>query len=62
MLFFFNLSLSGREDEYLKVESYLPNRVVQQKLREDWPMLLSQAHIQYGTGKSELIARVSSQY
>lgn len=48
----------GKEDTYMKLETYLPRRIVAQKQREEWQHLLSHAHMQYGTGKSELIARV----
>ncbi len=48
----------GKEETYDKLEVYLPHRVIAQKQREEWHQLLSHAHVQYGTGKSELIARV----
>ncbi|XP_046440084.1 myosin-I heavy chain-like isoform X4 [Daphnia pulex] len=49
---------SRKEETYDKLEVYLPHRVIAQKQREEWHQLLSHAHVQYGTGKSELIARV----
>lgn len=42
----------------MNVDAYLPRRIANQKQREEWHNLLSHAHVQYGTGKSELIARV----
>lgn len=50
--------VAGKEEAYTKLEVYLPRRIITQKQREEWYQLLSHAHIQYGTGKSELIARV----
>ena len=46
------------DEVYKNVEAYLSGRVLVDKRREEWPALLAQAHRQYGTGKSELIARV----
>lgn len=48
----------AKDEAYKSVESYLPSRILNEKKREEWPLLLSQAHRQYGTGKSELISRV----
>jgi len=46
-------------EAYTAAEKYLSGRIVAQKpLAEDWSDLLCQAHHQYGTAKSELIARV----
>lgn len=48
----------GQEDIYGKLDVYLPRRILSQKPKEEWIQLLGHAHAQYGTGKSELIARV----
>lgn len=57
-----NVAANGRE-AYMAVEKYLAARIIGQKPqdqqgREEWSELLFQAHHQYGTAKSELIARV----
>jgi hypothetical protein len=40
------------------VENYLPTRILRTRPHTQWVQILAQAHKQYGSGKSELVAKV----
>ncbi|XP_071518394.1 unconventional myosin-VIIa [Panulirus ornatus] len=48
----------GKTEFYADVQSYLPSRIAQARKQAEWVPILSQAHRQYGTGKTDIVAKV----
>ncbi|XP_045116702.1 unconventional myosin-X-like isoform X2 [Portunus trituberculatus] len=48
----------GKTEFYADVQLYLPNRIAQTKKQAEWVPILAQAHKQYGTGKTDIVAKV----
>ncbi|XP_045616185.1 unconventional myosin-VIIa isoform X2 [Procambarus clarkii] len=48
----------GKTEFYADMQSYLPSRIAQTKKQAEWVPILSQAHRQYGTGKTDIVAKV----
>ncbi|KAK7077818.1 Myosin [Halocaridina rubra] len=48
----------GKTEYYADISSYLPSRIAQTRKQSEWIPILSQAHRQYGTGKTDIVAKV----
>ncbi|XP_068235382.1 myosin-VIIa-like isoform X1 [Palaemon carinicauda] len=48
----------GKTEFYADITSYLPSRIAQTRKQAEWVPILSQAHRQYGTGKTDIVAKV----
>ncbi|KAK3878502.1 hypothetical protein Pcinc_016873 [Petrolisthes cinctipes] len=48
----------GKTEFYSDIQSYLPSRIAQTKKQAEWVPILAQAHRQYGTGKTDIVAKV----
>ncbi|KAF2364190.1 MyTH4 domain, partial [Trinorchestia longiramus] len=48
----------GKEQFYTELSAYLPSRIADTRSTAEWVPLLAEAHRQYGTGKSEIVAKV----
>ncbi|CAL4121000.1 unnamed protein product, partial [Meganyctiphanes norvegica] len=48
----------GKTEFYADVQSYLPGRLATARKQAEWVPILHQAHRQYGTGKTDIVAKV----
>ncbi|XP_069981165.1 unconventional myosin heavy chain 6 isoform X2 [Penaeus vannamei] len=48
----------GKTEFYADIQSYLPARIAQGRKQAEWIPVLGQAHRQYGTGKTDIVAKV----
>ncbi|RXG53095.1 Myosin-I heavy chain [Armadillidium vulgare] len=48
----------GKTEFYADIHSYLPQRIAQTQKSSDWVPVLAKAHQQYGTGKTDILAKV----